>query len=86
MINKKRERNDNQKNSKKIKENKDKEKKIKLLQNLWKKFMKKKFESVLKERGIYINEINDLDYGDIFEISLNEGKMDVFFIKNSFFV
>ena len=46
---------------------------------------KKKFESVLKERGIYINEISDLDYGDIFEISLNGGKMDVFFIKNCFF-
>lgn len=46
---------------------------------------KREYESVLEERGIFINEINDLDYGDLFEISLNGAKMDVFFIKNCFF-
>ena len=51
-------------------------------------FFKKKMEimnNIYRCKNVIINEIKNLDYGDILEFAINGDKQNVFFIKNTFF-
>ena len=48
-------------------------------------FKNELIKSIYYSKEVQLNEIENLDYGDILEFALNGTKQDVFFIKNSLF-
>lgn len=41
--------------------------------------------NIYRCKNVIINEIKNLDYGDVLEFEINGDKQNVFFIKNTFF-
>lgn len=49
------------------------------------KIKRKIIEYIYNSKGVFMKNSDDLDYGDILEISINGTKQNIFFLKNSLF-